>query len=334
MKKRILGRSGLVVSSIGYGCMGLTQSYPPYLPKEESKAVIRRAFELGVTFFDTAEVYGPYTNEELLGEAVAPFRDKVVLATKFGFDIGGASTDRFARPIGLSSKPATIRKAVEGSLKRLGTDHIDLYYQHRVDPDTPIEEVADCVASLTKEGKVLHWGLSEPGVGTVRRAHAVCPLAAVQSEYSMWYREPEKEMLPLLEELGIGFVPFSPLGKGMLTGRFGAKARFAADDFRSSIPRFAPENLEANQAVVDLVRDLAHKKETTPARIALAWVLAQGEAIVPIPGTKTVARLEENTGAADIVLTGEELAFIRERLAAITIVGERYPEEQERLTGL
>ncbi len=334
MKTRVLGKSGLVVSAIGYGCMGLTQSYPPYLPKEESIAVIRKAFELGVTFFDTAEVYGPYKNEELLGEAVAPFRDQVVLATKFGFDIGGASRDQFARPIGLSSSPATIRRAVEGSLKRLRTDHIDLYYQHRVDPHTPIEEVADCVAGLIREGKVLHWGLSEPGTETVRRAHAVCPLTAVQSEYSMWYRKPEEALLPLLQELGIGFVPFSPLGKGMLTGRFDAQAHFAADDFRSSIPRFAPQNMETNQAVVDLVRDMARKKGTSPARIALAWLLAQKEWIVPIPGTKTVARLEENTGAVDIVLTKEDLALLGKKLDGITIVGARYPEEQERLTGL
>ena len=333
MKKRYLGKNKLEVSAIGLGCMGFTQSYPPYPDRKESIAVIRKAVELGVTFFDTAEVYSVYQNEELVGEALEPFRGEVVIATKFGYDIGGNAVDAYNRPMGLSSRPETIRKAVEGSLRRLRVDHIDLYYQHRVDPDTPIEVVADTVASLMKEGKVLNWGLSEAAPSTVRRAHAVCPLTAVQSEYSMWYRNPEAELLPVLEELGIGFVPFSPLGKAMLTGRFDKDTKFDASDFRSSIPRFQDENLRHNLELVDYVRELAERKGTTPARIALGWLLAQKPWIVPIPGTKRVERIEENIGGADVVFSPEELAEIRRKLDSITIVGARYPEDQERLTG-
>ncbi len=333
MKKRILGKNGLEVSAIGLGCMGFTQSYPPYLPKDEAIKVIRQAVEAGVTFFDTAEVYGPYTNEELVGEALQPYRDKVVIATKFGYDIENNKMDAAGRPIALSSKPSVIRKAVEGSLKRLRTDHIDLYYQHRVDPDTPIEEVAETVKNLIKEGKVLHWGLSEASAQTVRRAHAVCPLTAVQSEYSMWYRNVEKELLPALEELGIGFVPFSPLGKAVLTGRFNKDTHFDKTDFRSQIPRFNPENLQHNMQLVEYVEDLAKEKNATPAQIALGWLLAQKPWIVPIPGTKKITCVQENIGGVDVVFADEELAKIREKLNSIEIMGARYPKEQEELTG-
>lgn len=332
MKTRILGRS-LKVSALGYGCMGLTQSYPPYLPDEESTTLIRKAVDMGVTFFDTAEAYGPFSNEVLLGKALRHCRDRVVIATKFGFDFEHGQNDAHNRPVTLSSRPAHIRKALEGSLKRLHTDCIDLYYQHRVDPNTPIEEVADTMADLIREGKIRYWGLSEAGVQTVRRAHAVCPLTAVQSEYSMWYREPEKELLPALEELGIGFVPFSPLGKGMLAGRFNRSSTFGPDDFRSAIPRFSPQNLKQNVAVAEFVQRLAADRHTSPARIALSWLMAQKPWIVPIPGTKTVARLEENLGAADISFSPDELDDIRRRLDQITIVGARYPKEQEMLTG-
>ena len=332
MKTRILGRS-LKVSALGYGCMGLTQSYPPYLPDEESTTLIRKAVDMGVTFFDTAEAYGPFSNEVLLGKALRHCRDRVVIATKFGFDFEHGQNDAHNRPVTLSSRPAHIRKALEGSLKRLHTDCIDLYYQHRVDPNTPIEEVADTMADLIREGKIRYWGLSEAGVQTVRRAHAVCPLTAVQSEYSMWYREPEKELLPALEELGIGFVPFSPLGKGMLAGRFNRSSTFGPDDFRSAIPRFNPQNLKQNVAVAEFVQSLAADRHTSPARIALSWLMAQKPWIVPIPGTKTVARLEENIGAADISFSPDELDDIRRHLDQITIVGARYPKEQEMLTG-
>lgn len=333
MKTRFLGKDKLEVSSIGLGCMGFTQSYPPYLPKDEAISVIRQAVEAGVTFFDTAEVYGPYTNEELVGEALEPYRDKVVIATKFGYDIENNKMDAAGRPIALSSNPKVIRRAVEGSLKRLRTDHIDLYYQHRVDPDTPIEEVAQTVQDLIKEGKVLHWGLSEASAATVRRAHAVCPLTAVQSEYSMWYRNVEKELLPTLEELGIGFVPFSPLGKAVLTGRFNKDTKFDKTDFRSQIPRFNSENLAHNMELVSYVEDLAKAKNVTPAQIALGWLLAQKPWIVPIPGTKKISRVQENIGGADVVFTDEELAKIREKLNSIEIAGARYPKEQEELTG-
>lgn len=333
MKTRFLGKDKLEVSSIGLGCMGFTQSYPPYLPKDEAISVIRQAVEAGVTFFDTAEVYGPYTNEELVGEALEPYRDKVVIATKFGYDIENNKMDAAGRPIALSSNLKVIRRAVEGSLKRLRTDHIDLYYQHRVDPDTPIEEVAQTVQDLIKEGKVLHWGLSEASAATVRRAHAVCPLTAVQSEYSMWYRNVEKELLPTLEELGIGFVPFSPLGKAVLTGRFNKDTKFDKTDFRSQIPRFNPENLAHNMELVSYVEDLAEAKNATPAQIALGWLLAQKPWIVPIPGTKKISRVQENIGGTDVEFTPEELMKIREKLNSIDIIGARYPEEQEKLTG-
>lgn len=334
MKKRFLVTDGPEVSSIGLGCMGFTQSYPPYVPKADAIAVIRKAVELGVTFFDTAEVYGPYANETLVGEALAPYRERVVVATKFGFDIENDRSDSSGRSVALSSRPETIRRAVEGSLRRLRTDRIDLYYQHRVDPLTPIEEVAETMAALRKEGKILHWGLSEASVSTIRRAHAVCPVSAVQSEYSMWYRKPEDELLPVLEELGIGFVPFSPLGKAMLTGRFSKDTRFDPTDFRSRIPRFSPGNLASNMSLANYVSELADHKETTPARVALGWLLAQKPWIVPIPGTKKLSRLEENLGGTEIDFSSEELEEIRRRLDEIQIVGERYPEEQERLTGL
>lgn len=333
MKKRILGNSNLEVSAVGLGCMGFTQSYPPYPNRKEAIGVLRKAVELGVTFFDTAEVYSMYRNEELVGEALEPFRNEVVIATKFGYDLEHVKLDTANRPVTLSSKPEVIRRAVEGSLRRLRTDHIDLYYQHRVDPDTPIEEVADTLSELIKEGKVLHWGLSEAAPGTVRRAHAVCPLAAVQSEYSMWYRKPEEELLPVLEELGIGFVPFSPLGKAMLTGRFGKDTIFDGSDFRSAIPRFSPENMVHNIALVEYVEQLAIAKNATPAQIALGWLLAQKSWIVPIPGTKRIERIEENIGGAKIEFTSAELEEIQHKLDHIPIVGERYPEEQEKLTG-
>lgn len=334
MQKRTLGRGGLEVSVIGYGCMGLTQSYPPFLPEKESVRLIRRAVDMGITFFDTAEAYGPWSNEELLGEALRFCRKDVVIATKFGFDFQNGQNDAHNRPIVLSSRPESIRAALEGSLRRLRTDYVDLYYQHRVDPNVPIEEVAQTVGELIREGKILHWGLSEASVNTVRRAHAVCPLAAVQSEYSLWYREPEKELLPALEELGIGFVPFSPLGKGILTGRFNRNSRFGADDFRSSIPRFSPEFLPANLAVAEMVQHIAIRKSTSPARIALAWLLSRKTWVVPIPGTKTVDRLAENTGATETEFSREELEEIQARLERLTILGARYPKEQEALTGL
>ena len=333
MKKRKLGNIGLEVSSIGLGCMGMTQSYPPFPEKGEMITLIHQVVELGVTFFDTAEGYGPYTNEELLGEALAPYRDKVVIATKFGFGLKNNKTGKSGKAIGLDSRPETIKNAVEGSLKRLRTDHIDLLYQHRVDPDVPIEEVADTVGQLIKEGKVLYWGISEPGVQTVRRAHAVCPLSAIQSEYSMWYRKPEEELLPTLEELGIGFVPFSPLGKGFLTGSFNKDTMLDITDFRSTIPRFNAENMSVNQKLIDMVKEIAIKKDTTSARIALAWVLAQKPWIVPIPGTKKLERLKENIGAEDVEFSQEELAELNETISKTEIVGARYPEDQERLTG-
>lgn len=332
MKKRVLGNS-LSVSSIGLGCMGMTQSYPPYPEKSECIALIRKAIEEGVTLFDTAEVYGPYVNEELLGEAVKPYRDNIVIATKFGYDLENNKNDSSGRPINLSSRPETIQKAIEGSLKRLKTDHIDLYYQHRVDPNVSIEEVAETMKKLISEGKILYWGLSEASASTVRRAHSICPVTAVQSEYSMWYRNPEEDLLPTLEELGIGFVPFSPLGKAVLTGRFNKDTRFDVTDFRSQIPRFNPENLASNIELSDYVAEIATMKETTPARVALAWLLAQKPWIVPIPGTKRIECLKENVGAVEIEFTKEELKNIREKLEGIKIVGERYPEEQEKLTG-
>lgn len=335
METRMLGKDGLQVSAVGLGCMGFTQSYPPYPDRKDAIETIRKAVYLGVTFFDTAEVYSHGCNEELVGEALQPVRDRIVIATKFGYDLSRTpDLNTSARPVCLSSRPETIRKAVEGSLHRLRTDHIDLYYQHRVDPDVPIETVAETVGELIREGKVLHWGLSEAAPATVRRAHAVCPLTAVQSEYSLWYRNPEVELLPTLEELGIGFVPFSPLGKAMLTGRFNKDTKFDKTDFRSTIPRFQGENLKHNMKLVEYVEELAKRKETTPARIAIGWLLAQKPWIVPIPGTKRIERIRENIGGATIRFTLEELADIRQHLDNMKIEGGRYPEDQEKMTGL
>jgi len=322
MQKRLLGKSGLEVSAIGLGCMGMSYGYGPASDKKEMISLIHAAIDRGVTFFDTAEVYGPYVNEELVGEALAPFKGKVVIATKFGIKM----VDGKQVP---DSKPETIRQSVEGSLKRLKVEAIDLYYQHRVDPNVPIEEVAGVVQDLIKEGKVKHWGLSEAGVHTIRRAHAVQPLTAVQSEYSMMWRSPEEELLPTLEELGIGFVPFSPLGKGFLTGKIDKNTTFVSSDFRSIVPRFKPENLEANQVLVELIKKVAAEKNATPAQIALAWVLAQKPWIVPIPGTRKLERLEENLGAADIELTPDELKDLNDALSKIEISGDRYPAGSE-----
>lgn len=320
MQKRILGKSGLEVSALGLGCMGLSFGYGPATDTKQAIELIRAAVEQGVTFFDTAEVYGPYLNESLLGEALAPFRDRVVIATKFGFTFGDDNKQQI-----LNSRPEHIRAAVEGSLSRLKTDVIDLLYQHRVDPEVPIEDVAGTVKDLIAEGKVKHFGLSEAGVQTIRRAHAVQPVTALQSEYSMWWREPEQEIMPLLEELGIGFVPFSPLGKGFLTGAINAQTTFGADDFRSKVPRFAAEAIEANEKLVSLLAALAAEKNVTPAQIALAWLLAQKPWIVPIPGTTKLHRLTENLGAADLVLNAEDLRKIANALETVKIVGDRYP---------
>ncbi|SHF52399.1 Predicted oxidoreductase [Desulforamulus putei DSM 12395] len=322
MKKRKLGNSGLEVSAIGLGCMGMSYGYGPAADKKEMILLIHAAVDRGVTFFDTAEVYGPYVNEELVGEALAPFKGKVVIATKFGIKMADGKQV-------LDSKPETIRQSVEGSLKRLKVEAIDLYYQHRVDPNVPIEEVAGVIQDLIKEGKIRYWGLSEAGVQTIRRAHAVQPLTAIQSEYSMMWRSPEEELLPTLEELGIGFVPFSPLGKGFLTGKIDKNATFVSSDFRSIVPRFKPENLEANQVLVELIKKVAAEKNATPAQIALTWVLAQKPWIVPIPGTRKLERLEENLGAADIELTPEELSDLNDALSKIKISGERYPAGSE-----
>jgi aryl-alcohol dehydrogenase-like predicted oxidoreductase len=326
MKKRKLGKSELEVSSIGLGCMGMSHGYGPASEKQEMITLIHKALDRGVTFFDTAEVYGPFINEELVGEALAPFKGKVVIATKFGIQmINGKQV--------LDSKPERIRQSIEGSLKRLKVDAIDLYYQHRVDPSVPIEEVAGVIQDLIREGKVKHWGLSEAGVETIRRAHSVHPLTAVQSEYSMMWRNPEDDLLPALEELGIGFVPFSPLGKGFLTGAIKKDDRFGSSDFRSIVPRFKSENIEANQVLVDLIYKVAAEKDTTPAQIALAWVLAQKPWIVPIPGTRRLERLEENLGAADIELSREELNGLNVALSKIEISGERYPAEYANRVG-
>jgi len=318
MKKRKLGNSGLEVSSIGLGCMGMSHGYGPESDKKEMISLIHAAIDRGVTFFDTAEVYGPYVNEELVGEALAPFKGKVVIATKFGIKmVDGKQV--------LDSKPEHIRQSVEGSLKRLKVDTIDLYYQHRIDPNVPVEEVAGVIKDLIKEGKVRSWGLSEAGVETIRRAHAVQPLTAVESEYSMMWRSPEEELLPMLEELGIGFVPFSPLGKGFLTGKIDKNATFVSSDFRSIVPRFKPENIDANQVLVELIKKVAAGKNATPAQIALAWVLAQKPWIVPIPGTRKLERLEENLGAADVELTLKELSDLSDQLSKIKVSGDRYP---------
>jgi aryl-alcohol dehydrogenase-like predicted oxidoreductase len=327
MKKRRLGKSGLEVSPMGLGCMGMSYAYGETPDKKDMTSLIRTAVERGVTLFDTAEMYGPFTNEELLGEALAPYRKQVVIATKFGIKIQDGKQVQ-------DSSPGQIRKAVEGSLKRLNTDFIDLYYQHRVDPAVPIEDVAGVMKDLIQNGKIKHWGLSEAGVKTIRRAHAVQPVTAVQSEYSLWWRRPEEELIPTLEELGIGFVPFSPLGKGFLTGTFNKDSKFARGDFRNIVPRFTSEALNANQGLVDLLKKVAEQKKATPAKIALAWLLAQKPWIVPIPGTTKLNRLEENIGAADITLTSEELSGINSALEKIKVVGDRYPEELEKRTGL
>lgn len=326
MHKRQLGRSGLEVSAIGLGCMGLSFGYGTVTDRADGIALIRRAYELGVTFFDTAECYGPFINEELVGEALAPMRDKVVIATKFGFQNGDSKAPQ-------DSRPASIRAAVEGSLKRLGTDVIDLLYQHRVDPGVPIEDVAGTVRDLIAEGKVRHFGLSEAGAETIRRAHAVQPVAALQSEYSLWWREPEKEIIPLLEELGIGFVPFAPLGKGFLTGAIDDKTQFAANDFRNVVPRFSEEARRANRGLVDVVSTLAQVKGATNAQVALAWLLAQKSWIAPIPGTTKLHRLEENVGGADVTLTTADLADIAKAVAQIKLVGERYPAALQARVG-
>lgn len=328
MQKRKLGASGLEVSAIGLGCMGLSFGYGPAVDKQQGISLIRAAVERGVTFFDTAEVYGPFTNEELVGEALEPFRDQVVIATKFGFDIGPDGEQR-----GLNSRPEHIKQVALASLKRLRTDRIDLFYQHRVDPNVPIEDVAGAVKELIQEGKVKHFGLSEPGVPTIRRAHAVQPVAAIQSEYSLWWREPEEEVLPTLEELGIGFVPFSPLGKGFLTGAISESTTFDKTDFRNIVPRFTPEARKANQALVDLLGQIAARKRATSAQIALAWLLAQKPWIVPIPGTTKLHRLEENIGAAGVELTPDDLRDIDVALASIPVQGARYPEHLQRLVG-
>lgn len=327
MKQRTLGQSGLRVSAVGLGCMGLSQSYPPFPDRKESIAFLNRAVEMGETFFDTSEVYGVYQNEELVGEALEPFREQVVIATKFGWNI------RDGKVLGLDSSPAAIRKAVEGSLRRLRTDYIDLYYQHRVDPDVPIEEVAETMKALKQEGKILHWGLSEASVDTIRRAHAVCPVAAVQNEYSMWYRKPEQELLSILEELGIGLVAFSPLGKGFLTGTVAKDAAFQTNDVRSSIPRFNdPENLAANQRFAEKLKEFAAEKELSPAQAALSWLLARKPWIVPIPGTKKENRLQENLSAAYVELTTADMDRLNEMLSGIEIHGARYSAEQESMT--
>jgi aryl-alcohol dehydrogenase-like predicted oxidoreductase len=330
MQKRTLGRS-LEVSALGLGCMGMSFAYGPPPDRRQMIALIRAAVERGVTLFDTAEAYGPFTNEELVGEALQPVRDQVVIATKFGFDFDPGVE---AGQGGMNSRPERIKKVAEASLKRLRTDHIDLFYQHRVDPDVPIEEVAGAVKELVAEGKVRHFGLSEPGVQTIRRAHAVLPVTAVQSEYSLWWRRPEQELLPALEELGIALVPFSPLGKGFLTGKIDETTTFAPDDFRQIVPRFAPEARKANQALVDLLSRIAGQKGATPAQVALAWLLAQKPWIVPIPGTTKLHRLEENLGAAGLELTSDDVREIDAAAAQIGIEGDRYPEELERRTGI
>ena len=332
MQKRKLGKSNLEVSAIGLGCMGMSFSYGPPKNKQEMISLLHAAVERGITFFDTAEVYGPFINEELVGEALAPYRGKVVIATKFGFDLSGSDTRPGAR--GVNSQPEHIKQAVEGSLKRLRVESIDLLYQHRVDPNVPIEDVAGTVKELIQAGKVKHFGLSEAGVKTIRRAHAVQPLTALQNEYSLWWRKPEQEVIPTLEELGIGLVAYSPLGKGFLTGKIDENAKFESSDFRSTLPRFTPEALKTNQALIDLLGRIAKRKNATPAQIALAWLLAQKPWIVPIPGTTKLSRLEENIGATSIQLTSEDLREIDAATSKITVQGARYPERLERMTGL
>jgi len=328
MQKRKLGKSNLEVSAIGLGCMGMSFGYGPAKDKNEMISLLRKAVELGVTFFDTAEMYGPFTNEELVGEALAPFRGQVVIATKFGFKIGPKGEQ-----IGLDSRPEHIKEVADASLKRLRTDVIDLFYQHRVDPNVPIEDVAGAVKELIQVGKVKHFGLSEPGVQTIRRAHTVQPVTALQNEYSLWWRKPEEEVLPTLEELGIGFVPFSPLGRGFLAGKMSENTAFDSTDLRSTLPRFTPEARKANQTLVDLLGEIAERKKATPAQIALAWLLAQKPWIVPIPGTTKLHRLEENIGAAAIELTSDDLRDIENAASQIKVQGARYPEHLEKMAG-
>ena len=331
MQKRKLGKSNLEVSALGLGCMGMSFSYGPPADKQKMIPLLRSAVDRGVTFFDTAEVYGPFTNEELVGEALSPFRGQVVIATKFGFEL---DPNRGPRWVGLNSRPEHIKEVAEASLKRLKVEAIDLFYQHRVDPDVPVEDVAGAVKDLIQEGKVKHFGLSEAGVQTIRRAHAVQPVTAVQSEYSLWWRRPEAEVLPTLEELGIGFVPYSPLGKGFLTGKINENTTFDSSDFRNILPRFTPEARKENQALVDLLGEIGERKKATPAQIALAWLLAQKPWIVPIPGTTKLARLEENIGAVAIELTPDDLRKIDSAASKITVQGARYPEKLEQMTGL
>ena len=328
MQKRKLGKSDLEVSAIGLGCMGMSSGYGPAKEKSEMISLLRKAVELGVTFFDTAEIYGPSTNEELVGEALAPFRRQVVIATKFGFKIGPKGEQ-----IGLDSRPEHIKEVADASLKRLKSDMIDLFYQHRVDPNVPIEDVAGAVKELIQEAKVKHFGLSEPGVETIRRAHAVQPVTAVQNEYSLWWRKPEQEVMPALEELGIGFVPYSPLGRGFLTGKMNENTTFDSSDFRNTLPRFTPEARKANQTLVDLLGEIAKRKKATPAQVALAWLLAQKPWIVPIPGTTKLKRLEENIGAAAIELTPDDLREIETAASKIKVQGARYPERLEQMNG-
>src|SRR5215471_18626273 len=329
MKRRKLGKSGLEVSAIGLGCMGMSFEYGPAKDKKQMISLLCAAVERGVTFFDTAEVYGPFTNEELVSEGLAPFRDQVVIATKFGFKLDPKS----GRSVGMDSRPEHVKEVAEASLKRLKTDVIDLFYQHRVDPEVPIEDVAGAVKDLIHEGKVRHFGLSEAGAHTIRRAHAVQPVAALQSEYSLWFREPEAEVIPTLEELGIGFVPFSPLGKGFLTGAISADTKFDKSDFRNVVPRFTEENRKANQAMVDLIGKFAQEKKATPAQIALAWLLAQKPWIVPIPGTTKLHRLEENLGAVNVDLSLDDLRQLENAASKIPVQGARYPEEMQKLVG-
>ena len=332
MQKRKLGKGGLEVSALGLGCMGMSFSYGPPGDKQEMISLLRVAVERGVTFFDTAEVYGPFTNEELVGEALFPFRERVVIATKFGFDTGADPRGTKGAPL-LNSRPEHIKEVAEASLKRLRVDAIDLFYQHRVDPEVPIEEVAGAVKDLIQEGKVKHFGLSEASVQTIRRAHAVQPVTAVQSEYSLWWRRPEEEVLPTLEELGIGFVPYSPLGRGFLTGKINENTTFDGSDFRNTLPRFTPEARKANQALVDLLGKIAEQKKGTPAQIALAWLLSRKSWIVPIPGARKLERLDENMGAVRVELTSDDLREIDDATAKITVQGARYPEKLEQLTG-
>jgi aryl-alcohol dehydrogenase-like predicted oxidoreductase len=331
MKKRKLGKSNLEVSALGMGCMGMTFSYAPFPDRQEMISLLRTAVERGITFFDTAEVYGPYTNEELVGEALSPLRDQVVIATKFGFNLNPDGSPGWQ---GLNSSPEQIKRVADSSLKRLKIDSIDLFYQHRVDPNVPIEDVAGAVKDLIQAGKVKHFGLSEAGVKTIRRAHAVQPVAALQSEYSLWWRKPEAEVIPTLEELGIGLVPYSPLGKGFLTGKMDENTQLGSGDFRSTLPRFTPEARKANLAVVDLLASMGRQKGATPAQIALAWLLAQKPWIVPIPGTTKLSRLDENIGAVAVELSADDLREINEAASKITLQGARYPEKLEQMTGL